>query len=131
MPMPYANGSPSWDGRESTLADFLWRLNHHLKASEITGDLEKLEWLVNYVSPEVRMDWIQWPEYRTPDWDGFIAKLEKEYPKMHDDRLWGVQALRDLCSEYNGLSLHDVDEFNIFKRKFMTIAERCMKDPAL
>ncbi|KAF9439384.1 hypothetical protein P691DRAFT_690951, partial [Macrolepiota fuliginosa MF-IS2] len=92
---------------------------------------EKLEWLVNYVSPEVQMDWIQWPEYRTPNWDSFIAKLKKEYSKIHDDRLWGVQALRDLCSKYNSLSLHNIDKFNIFKRKFITITKRCIKNPVL
>jgi hypothetical protein len=126
MPGPMANGAPSWDGQVTKLRDFLWHLDRLFALSNITGDLEKVQWAVSYVSPSIRDEWTSFEEYITPNWKTFNQRLKREYPEIVAEEQGSVTGLELLERQYQHISIYDEDRLLAFKRKFSAMAKKCV-----
>jgi hypothetical protein len=132
MPNPGAADAPSWDGgNPDLLREFLYKIKRLYKLCNIATDAEKIEWVLDYVSLEVRDDWSTWDEVITPSWDDFEKRLKEEYPETIEVEHGTMQRLRKLCQEYRGLAIDDMATFKQFKRKFVAEAKKLLVPPAI
>ncbi|KAF9440016.1 hypothetical protein P691DRAFT_688997 [Macrolepiota fuliginosa MF-IS2] len=131
MPRMLSSEAPSWDGRAATLRNFLWQVNRLLEMCKITDAVEKLSWLVTYVSIDVREEWMGFAEYIAGDYDAFQTKLAKEFPESQNAQRGSIKQLKKVCKEYKDVDIEEQDRLMCFKRAFQCEANKCLKAPAL
>ncbi|EKM77000.1 hypothetical protein AGABI1DRAFT_130726 [Agaricus bisporus var. burnettii JB137-S8] len=129
MPAPLTNGAPKWDGTEN-LNDFVYRLEHHLEESGITDEKKKMKWALAYVDYETRQEYMSFPE-ANGEWKNFKEKLRVEYPELNAEEIGSVAQMRKLTAKHRGISVHEKEKLLSFRRKFLTLAEKCAKPPAV
>ncbi|XP_006457272.1 hypothetical protein AGABI2DRAFT_66478, partial [Agaricus bisporus var. bisporus H97] len=129
MPAPLTSGAPKWDGTEN-LNDFIYRLEHHLEESNITDEARKMKWALAYVDYETRKEWMAFPEAQGK-WEDFKKKLRTEYPELDAEEVGSVAQMRKLAATHRGISMSEKEKLLSYRRKFLTLAEKCANPPAL
>jgi len=74
---------------------------------------------------------LSFPEFKTGPWNQFLDRLKNEYPELTSEEQGTMGQLRRLCREYSDISLLDEEQLMEFKRRFMYIAQKCLKPPAI
>jgi len=131
MPIPLSPSAPKWDGQTKTLRNFLRIVEQLFRLAEISDDRQKLNWLISYVEADIADQWSSFPEFETRPWNQFLDRLKIEYPELTSEEQGTMGQLHRLCREYLDISLLDEERLMEFKRRFMYIAQKCLKPPAI
>jgi len=131
MPTPLSLSAPKWDGQMKTLRNFLRIVEQLFRLAEISDDRQKLDWLISYVEADIADQWSSFPEFKTGPWNQFLDCLKIEYPELTSEEQGTMGQLRRLCREYSDISLLDEEWLMEFKRRFMYIAQKCLKPLAI
>jgi hypothetical protein len=132
MPRMSSNEAPQWDGRGSTLRQYIWQVERLMEVCKITVDADKVNWLITYLpGPDYREEWLTFATAVNQDYDSFIARLKEEYPETVAYEQGSVRRLKALCKEYRGVHYDEEERLLAFKRRFTTEAAKCLKTPAL
>lgn len=115
MPVPFSQGAPKWDGEIEKLGDFIWHLEHQFEVSNVTDAVEKLRWILSYVSKGIRDEWSSFQEYIDKDWKAFMERLKIEYPELVTEETGSVSKLKSICRKFRTIGLADRDDFSSFR----------------
>jgi len=99
--------------------------------TEITDDRQKLDWLTSYADADIADLWSSFPEYEVGSWTLFLERLKIEYPELMSEEQGTMEQLRKLCREYQDISMLEEEWLMSFKRRFMFMAQKCLKPPAV
>jgi len=113
------------------LRNFLRIVEQLFRLAEISDDRQKLNWLISYVEADIADQWSSFPEFETGPWNQFLDCLKIEYPELTSEEQGTMGQLCRLCREYSDISLLDEERLMKFKRRFMYIAQKCLKPPAI
>jgi len=102
-----------------------------LAVTEITDEAQKLRWLMEYIDPDINDQWTSFEEYARGNWDDFLSCLRIEYPEITNEEQGSMDQLRRLCREITEIGLAEEECLLDFKRKFLFIAQKCLKPPAI
>ena len=102
-----------------------------LAVTEITDEAQKLRWLMEYIDPDINDQWTSFEEYARGNWDDFLSRLRVEYPEITNEEQGSMDQLRRLCWEITEIGLAEEECLLDFKRKFLFIAQKCLKPPAI
>ena len=131
MPTPLSLSAPKWDGQTKMLRSFLRIVEQLFRLAEISDDRQKLNWLISYVEADIADQWSSFPEFETRPWNQFLDRLKIEYPELMSEEQGTMGQLHRLCREYSDISLLDEKRLMEFKWRFMYIAQKCLKPPAI
>jgi len=129
MPIPLSPSAPKWDRQSKTLRNFLRIVEQLFRVMEITDDRQKLDWLTSYA--DIADLWSSFSEYKAGSWTSFLERLKIEYPELTSEEQGTMEQLRKLCREYQDISMLEEERLMSFKRKFIFIAQKCLKPPAV
>ena len=101
------------------------------RTTEITEDQKKLDWITGYVDADIHDQWTSFEEYEAGSWNRFLERLKTEYPELTTEEQGSMDNLRKLCRENTGINLLKEKRLMSFKRRFMYIAQKCLRPPAV
>jgi len=131
MLMPLSPSAPKWDGQSRTLRNFLRIMEQLFQTAEITEDQRKLDWITGYVDADIHDQWTSFKEYEAGSWNRFLERLKTEYPELTTEEQGSMDNLRKLYRENAGINLLEEERLMSFKRRFMYIAQKCLRPPAV
>jgi len=131
MPTPLSPSAPKWNGQSKTLRNFLRIVEQLFRVTEITDDRQKLDWLTSYTDADIANLWSSFSEYEAGSWTLFLERLKIEYPELMSEEQGTMEQLRKLCREYQDISMLEEERLMSFKRRFMFVAQKCLKLPAV
>jgi len=131
MPMPLSPSTPKWDGQSRTLRNFLRIMEQLFRTAKITEDQKKLDWITGYVDADIHDQWTSFEEYEAGSWNRFLERLKTEYPELTTKEQGSMDNLRKLCRENAGINLLEEERLMSFKRRFVYIAQKCLRPPAV
>ena len=71
--------------------------------------------------------WTSFEEYEAGSWNWFLERLKTEYPELTTEEQGSMDNLRKLCRENAGINLLEKERLMSFKRRFMYIAQKCLR----
>ena len=80
---------------------------------------------------DIHDQWTSFEEYEARSWDQFLDRLKMEYLELTTEEQGSMDHLRKLCKENAGINLLEEEQLMSFKRRFMNIAQKCLKPPAV
>ena len=101
------------------------------RTADITEDQKKLYWITGYVDADIHNQWTSFEEYEAGSWNQFLDRLKAEYPELTTEEQGSMDHLRKLCRENAGINLLEEEQLMSFKRRFLYIAQKCFKLPAV
>jgi len=131
MPMALSPSAPRWDGQAWSLRTYIRLVKRMLATTEITDEAQKLRWLMEYIDPDINDQWTSFEEYAWGNWDDFLSCLRIEYPEITNEEQGSMDQLRWLCREITEIGLAEEEHLLDFKRKFLFIAQKCLKPLAI
>jgi len=131
MPMPLSLSTPKWDGQSRTLRNFLRIMEQLFQTAEITEGQKKLDWITGYVDANIHDQWTSFEEYEAGSWNQFLERLKTEYPELTTEEQGSMDNLRKLCRKNAGINLLEEERLMSFKRRFVYIAQKCLRPPAV
>ena len=131
MPTPLSLSTPKWNGQTKMLRNFLRIVEQLFRLAEIADDRQKLNWLISYVEADIADQWSSFPEFETGSWNQFLDCLKIKYPELTSEEQRMIGQLRRLCKEYSEISLLNKEQLMEFKQRFIYIAQKCLKPPAI
>jgi len=131
MPMALSLSVPQWDGQAWSLRTYIRLVEQMLAMTEITDKAQKLRWLTEYIDPDINDQWTSFEEYAQGNWDDFLSCLRIEYPEITKEEQGSMDQLRRLCQDITEISLAKEKCLLDFKWKFLFIAQKCLKPPAI
>ena len=127
MPIPLSLSTPKWDGQSRMLRNFLRIMEQLFQTAQITEDQKKLDWITGYVDADIHDQWTSFEEYEAGSWNRFLERLKTEYPELTTEEQGSMDNLRKLCRENAGINLLEKERLMSFKRRFMYIAQKCLR----
>jgi len=131
MPMALSLSAPRWDGQAWSLRTYIRLVEQMLATTEITDEAQKLRWLTEYIDPDINNQWTSFEEYARGNWDNFLSRLRIEYPEITNEEQGSMDQLRRLCRDITEIGLAEEERLLDFKRKFLFIAQKYLKPPAI
>jgi len=131
MLMALSLSAPQWDRQAQSLRTYIRLVEQMLATTEITDEAQKLRWLMEYVDPDINNQWTSFEEYTQGNWDDFLSRLKIEYPEITTEEQGSMDQLRWLCQDITEISLAAEEHLLDFKQKFLFIAHKCLKPPAI
>jgi len=64
-------------------------------------------------------------------WTSFLERLKIEYLELTSEKQGTIEQLRKLCRKYQEISMLEKKRLMSFKRRFMFIAQKCLKSLAV
>jgi len=101
------------------------------RIAEITEDQKKLDWITGYVDADIHDQWTSFEEYEARSWNQFLERLKTEYPELTTEEQGSMDNLRRLYRENAGINLLEEERLMSFKRRFVYIAQKCLRPPAV
>ena len=80
---------------------------------------------------DIHDQWTSFEEYEAGSWNWFLERLKTEYPELTTEEQGSMDHLRKLCRENAGINLLEEKQLMSFKRRFLYIAQKCFKLPAV
>jgi len=131
MPTPLSPSTPKWNGQSKMLRNFLKIVEQLFGVTEITDDRQKLDWLTSYTDADIADLWSSFSEYEAGFWTSFLERLKIEYSELTSEKQGTMEQLRKLCREYQDISMLEKEQLMSFKKRFMFVAQKCLKPPAV
>nr|GAT51230.1 predicted protein [Mycena chlorophos] len=105
--------------------------NRIITASGITGDQEKKNQVLSYVTAKVRQAWEGVREYQDgtsyADW---VIRLRKIYPEHEERTLGSLSRLREICKDAEGVTRGELGRILRFTTFFAAEAKKLIQKPA-
>jgi len=114
-----------------TLRNFLRIIEQLFRTAEITDDQKKLNWITGYMDADIYDQWTSFEEYEAGSWNQFLERLKTEYSELTTEEQGSMDNLRKLCRENAGINLLEEKQLMSFKRRFVYIAQKCLRLPAV
>ena len=86
---------------------------------------------MEYIDPDINDQWTSFKEYARGNWNDFLSCLRIEYPEITNEEQGSMDQLRWLCREITEIGLAEEECLLDFKRKFLFIAQKCLKPLAI
>jgi len=83
------------------------------------------------VDADIHDQWTSFEEYEAGSWNQFLKRLKTEYPELTTEEQGSMDNLRRLCKENAGINLLEEERLMSFKRRFVYIAQKCLRPPAV
>jgi len=83
------------------------------------------------VDADIHDQWTSFKEYKAGSWNQFLERLKTEYPELTTEEQGSMDHLRKLCRENTGINLLEEERLMSFKRRFVYIAQKCLRPPAV
>jgi len=131
MPTSLSPSASKWDRQSKTLRNFLRIIEQLFRVTEITDNRQKLNWLTSYADADIADLWSSFPEYEAGSWTSFLERLKIEYLELTSGEQGTMKQLRKLCREYQEISMLEEERLMSFKRRFIFVAQKCLKPPAV
>jgi len=71
------------------------------------------------------------PSYDTGSWNRFLERLKTEYLELTTEEQGSIDHLRKLYRKNAGINLLEEERLMSFKRRFLYIAQKCLRLPAV
>ncbi|KAG2339647.1 hypothetical protein BDR05DRAFT_865803, partial [Suillus weaverae] len=122
MPMCGSKRTPKFDGKASSLLEFLDQYKVLADDGGLQGQ-DRIKQLLCYLPSDERELWSGLTEAKTSDFDMFVAEVKVMYPGCKGDRCYTLSDLQVIARKYASMPMPSVKELSTYYRAFHKVMQ--------